>query len=82
MALLQGAPDADVIIGWHVGFDGLDTFGGILRALAHKPPAVRFRLRRISRAEVPFAGDDFTEWLDAIWLQTDHDVHHMLDTTS
>ena len=42
-ALIDGAPDADIVIGWHVGFDGLDTFGGILRHLAHKPPPVRFQ---------------------------------------
>ncbi len=77
-ALIDGAPDADVVIGWHVGFDGLDTFGGILRHLARKPPAVRFRVRRIPRREVPH-GEAFTEWLDAMWLQADHDVHNMLE---
>jgi hypothetical protein len=79
-ALIAGAPDADIVIGWHVGFDGLDTFGGILRHLARKPPAVRFQVRRVARAEVP-TGDAFTEWLDAIWLQTDQDVHNMLEPT-
>jgi 1-acyl-sn-glycerol-3-phosphate acyltransferase len=77
-ALIDGAPGADVVIGWHVGFDGLDTFSGILRHLAHKPPAVRFRVRRIPRSEVP-SGEAFTEWLDAMWLQADHDVHDMLE---
>jgi 1-acyl-sn-glycerol-3-phosphate acyltransferase len=77
-ALIDGAPDADIVIGWHVGFDGLDTFGGILRHLARKPPEVRFRVRRISRAEVP-SDDTFTSWLDTIWLQADQDVHLMLE---
>jgi 1-acyl-sn-glycerol-3-phosphate acyltransferase len=80
-ALISGAPDADIVIGWHVGFDGLDTFGGIQRHLAHKPPVVRFRARRIPRAEVP-TGQAFTQWIDAMWLQTDHDVHTMLEQTS
>ncbi len=78
-ALIAGAPDADIVIGWHVGFDGLDTFGGILRHLAHKPPPVVFRVRRIPRADVP-KGPAFTEWIDATWLQTDHDVHTMLES--
>lgn len=77
-ALIAGAPDADIVIGWHIGFDGLDTFGGILRHLAHKPPPVRFKARRIPRADVP-SGPAFTEWIDAVWVQADHDVHMMLE---
>jgi 1-acyl-sn-glycerol-3-phosphate acyltransferase len=76
-AMIAGAPDADIVIGWHVGFDGLDTFGGILRHLAHKPMPVRFRARRVSRSDVP-SGAAFTEWIDTVWLQMDHDVHIML----
>ncbi|HEY0521023.1 MAG TPA: 1-acyl-sn-glycerol-3-phosphate acyltransferase [Ilumatobacteraceae bacterium] len=77
-ALIAGSPDADVVIGWHVGFDGLDTFGGILRHLARRPAPVRFRARRVARADVP-TGDAFTEWIDAVWVQADHDVHTMLE---
>jgi 1-acyl-sn-glycerol-3-phosphate acyltransferase len=80
-ALMSGAPDADIVIGWHVGFDGLDTFKGIIRHLAHKPPDVRFRVRRIPRSEVP-DGPAFTDWIDAVWLQTDHDVDTMLEQRS
>jgi 1-acyl-sn-glycerol-3-phosphate acyltransferase len=77
-ALIAGCLDADIVVGWHVGFDGLDTFGGILRHLAHKPMPVRFRARRIPRREVP-TGPAFTEWLDAVWLQADSDVHAMIE---
>jgi len=77
-ALIAGSSDADIVVAWHVGFDGLDTFGGILRHLAHKPTPVRFRARRIARADVP-SGDAFTEWLDAVWLQSDRDVHTMIE---
>lgn len=77
-ALIAGSAEADIVIGWHVGFDGLDTFGGILRHLAHKPPRVLFRTRRIARAELP-TGAAFTQWLDDVWLQADHDVHEMLE---
>lgn len=76
--LIAGAPEADVVIGWHVGFDGLDTFGGILRYLAHKPMPIRFRARRIRRADVP-SGAAFTEWLDNMWVQADRDVHAMIE---
>ncbi len=73
-ALLAGAPHADVVIGWHVGFDGLDTFGGILRHLAHPPPPVRFAAKRIPRADVP-DGMAFVDWLDTVWLTMDADVN-------
>lgn len=76
-ALLEGRPDADVIVAWHIGFDGLDTFGGILRYLARRPRTVQFHARRISRADVP-EGPAFTRWLDDQWLQSDSSVHALL----
>ncbi len=66
-----------MVVAWHVGFDGLDTFKGILRHLAHRPRPVQFHARRIPRAEVP-SGAAFTEWLDGIWLSTDAEVHTLL----
>ena len=76
-ALLDGCPRADVVVAWHVGFDGLDTFGGILRHLAHRPRPVQFHARRFARADVP-SGAAFTDWLDEIWLSTDAKVHTLL----
>ena len=76
-ALLGGRPDADVIVAWHVGFDGLDTFGGTLRYLARPPSTVQFHARRIARADVP-DGSAFTQWLDDQWLQSDRAVHELL----
>ncbi len=77
-ALLDGSPEADVVIGWHVGFEGLDTFGGILRHLATAPRPIRFCARRIPRSQVP-AGDAFTRWLDDEWLETDRAVEKLLE---
>lgn len=76
-ALLAGAPSADVVLGWHVGFDGFDTFGGIMRSLARRPLPVRLCLRRIPRADVP-VGDAFTTWLDDRWLEIDDAVDALL----
>lgn len=76
-ALIAGCPDADVVLAWHVGFDGLDTFGGILRHLSRPPVPVRFHARRVDRADVP-SGDAFTVWLDDQWVRADHDVHLLL----
>jgi len=76
-ALLGGRPDADVIVAWHIGFDGLDTFGGILRHLARQPRQVQFHARRIARADVP-DGPAFTQWLDDQWIRSDRAVHELL----
>lgn len=76
-ALIEGCPGADVVIGWHVGFEGLDNFAGILRHLARPPRPIRFQARRIARSDVP-TGDAFTRWLDDVWLETDHAVGELL----
>lgn len=72
-ALLAGAPDADVVLAWHTGFDGLDSFGGIISKLARPLPPVRFVTRRVPRSEVP-AGPAFAGWLDEQWLRMDAEV--------
>ncbi len=73
LALLDGAPDADVVLAWHTGFDGLDTFGGMISKLSEPIPDVRFVMRRVPRAEVP-NGVDFEAWLDDQWLRMDTEV--------
>jgi 1-acyl-sn-glycerol-3-phosphate acyltransferase len=80
-ALVEGAPAADVVLAWHTGFDGLDTFGGMLTKLARPLPPVRFVVRRVRRAEVP-DGEAFVEWLDAQWLQMDAEVDAALSATT
>ncbi len=77
-ALLEGAPTADVVVAWHVGFDGLDTFAGILRHIARRPRPVRFHALRVPRDRIP-TGDDFTAWLDDQWLLADAAVHQLLE---
>jgi 1-acyl-sn-glycerol-3-phosphate acyltransferase len=72
-ALVEGAPDADVVLAWHTGFDGLDSFGGIIAKLAKPLPPVRFVVRRVRRDDVP-SGDDFVRWLDDQWLRMDAEV--------
>jgi 1-acyl-sn-glycerol-3-phosphate acyltransferase len=77
-ALIDGAPDADVVFAWHTGFDGLDTFGGMIDKLARPLPTSRFHLRRVPRAEVP-EGDAFAGWLDEQWLRMDAEVDEALN---
>lgn len=76
-ALLDGCPTADVVVAWHVGFDGLDTFGGIIRHLSRRPLPVRFHAERVARAELP-CGGEFRTWLDDVWLRMDRSVDELL----
>ncbi|MFM2115575.1 MAG: hypothetical protein RI908_1316 [Actinomycetota bacterium] len=77
IALLEAAPDADVVIAGHTGFDGLDTFGGMLKRLETGAGAARMWFARFPRAEVPADGD-VVGWLDERWLELDRAVaEHM-----
>jgi 1-acyl-sn-glycerol-3-phosphate acyltransferase len=77
VALLDGCPQADLVLAWHVGFDGLDTFSGIYRRLAREPRPAEFHARRVPRADVP-TGEAFMPWLDEAWLRMDSDVDRLL----
>ena len=72
-ALLEAIPDGDVVFLWHVGFDGLDTFGGVRRRLAQAEPHARVVLELHDRASVP-NGVAFEAWLDDRWLEIDRKV--------
>jgi 1-acyl-sn-glycerol-3-phosphate acyltransferase len=69
-ALLEAVPDADVVLMWHVGFEGLDTFKGIFRRLTYAEPDAVVVIESIKRSTIP-KGDAFAEWLDAQWLRLD-----------
>lgn len=81
-AMLRGHPTADVVLAWHVGFEGLDTFGGILRALSRPVRPIHLALRRVPRTDVPSSTPDdmegFVRWLDAEWSRMDAEVDRAL----
>lgn len=81
IALLEGATDADVVLAWHTGFDGLDTFRGIIDGMARARPPVRFVMRRVPRDQVP-EGDGFGPWLDDQWLLMDREADAALASSS
>lgn len=64
--------DPAMVLGWHVGFDGLDTFAGILRGLARPATTVRMRFERVDPPPVDDAA--FDRWLDDQWLRIDREV--------
>lgn len=77
-ALVEGAPRADVVLAWHTGFDGLDSFAAIVAKLAKPLPPVRYVVRRVPRGEVP-SGEAFLDWLDDQWLRMDGEVDTALN---
>jgi 1-acyl-sn-glycerol-3-phosphate acyltransferase len=82
-AMLRGSPNANVVFAWHVGFEGLDTFGGILRAISSRMPPIRFHLRRVERLAVPLTSqvdtNEMTKWLDSEWMRMDREVDEALN---
>ena len=77
-ALLAAVPHANVITMWHSGFDGLDTFKGIVHHLARRAIRVRVKITEHHRSTVA-SGEAFVDWLDQQWLAMDEDVSRQLD---
>lgn len=70
ISLLRGAPRADVVVVAHAGFEQIPSLSELART-APVDQAIRVRVRRIPRCEVP--GDDAGRmaWLDSEWLSLD-----------
>ena len=82
LALLEGAPEADVVILGHVGFEPFGSIPEILRN-AGGEHRVRVRAWRIPRSEVPAAREDRIDWLFDRWLELDRWIaaHHRSGAT-
>jgi 1-acyl-sn-glycerol-3-phosphate acyltransferase len=69
-ALLERAPEADVVFMTHVGLEGVrtlaDIFGGALIGRT-----LRVRLWRVPRAEIPDDRGELRRWLYEQWLAVD-----------
>lgn len=69
-AMLDSAPDADVVVFAHQGLAGLRGLRAILAALPFRQP-VTVELWRISRADIPDDPDERREWLYDLWGRLD-----------
>ena len=67
-ALLDGAPEADMVL---VAHEGMEVFGELADIRRHLPltAPVRVRVWRIPRNEIP--DDDFAGWLLHRWIELD-----------
>ncbi len=77
LAILEGAPDADVLLLAHAGFDGLRLISDIWHGdLVGRD--VRVKLTRIPRSEIPADRDAQVTWLFQTWEGVDRWVGEQL----
>jgi len=73
-ALMDGAPDADLVLLAH---EGMEVFGDLAEIRAAMPlrHPVQVRAWRIDRADVPADEDAFAAWLLDRWVDMDRWIH-------
>jgi 1-acyl-sn-glycerol-3-phosphate acyltransferase len=71
--LLAAVPNAKVVTMWHAGFDGMDSFRGIVQHLAKSAVRVHVKVTEHQRATVA-SGEAFVAWLDEQWCAMDKAV--------
>ncbi|MBW2422604.1 MAG: lysophospholipid acyltransferase family protein [Deltaproteobacteria bacterium] len=70
LGLLEAAPEADVLVCAHVGFEGIGSVEAVWAgALLHR--RIRIQLRRISRELIPAAPEGRMAWLMEEWQRVD-----------
>ena len=70
LAILAGAPNADIVIAAHRGLAGFAELGDIWRGgMVGRRPEIQFW--RIPRGEVPEGEDEQLKFLDAAWARVD-----------
>lgn len=70
LGLLEAAPEADVVICSHTGFEGAASLASLWKgALLHQ--VIRVQFRRIPRDEVPVGRDGRSAWLLDEWRRVD-----------
>ena len=80
ISLLRGAPRADVVVLAHAGFEQIPSLSELART-APVDKAIRVRVRRIPRCEVPEDDAGRVAWLDGEWLSLDAWVDATLKET-
>ena len=73
IALMSAAPDLDVVCAWHIGLDGMDTFGGMWRRLSAGVGTIELHFERHLSQDLP-GDEDRLDWLDERWLEMDRKV--------
>jgi 1-acyl-sn-glycerol-3-phosphate acyltransferase len=77
LTLLDAAPDADVVVLGHVGFEQFSSLEAIRRAVPFRAP-VQLWVWRVPRAEVPIGNDARVAWLYDQWTRLDTSIAQRL----
>jgi 1-acyl-sn-glycerol-3-phosphate acyltransferase len=72
LALMRGAPDADLVFVAHAGLESLDRLADAVDHIPLRQP-IRIAITRVARGDVP-TGHDFYPWLDSQWAKCDGQV--------
>ncbi len=79
LALLDAAPDADVVVLGHVGFEQFSSLDAIRRAVPFRAP-IRLWVWRVPRAEIPMGNEARVSWLYDQWERLDDAIaQHLAD---
>ncbi len=80
LAMLEGAPHADVVIIGHVGVEPYGSLGQIVQNLGDTRRRLRIKVWRFERSSVPTQPEDQVAWLFERWVEMDEwiDSHHPL----
>jgi 1-acyl-sn-glycerol-3-phosphate acyltransferase len=81
VALLDAAPDADVLLAVHVGFERFTSLRRIVASVPFRDP-VHVHFWRVSRTQVPVEADERFRWLFAQFEHMDQWVGEQLDGRS
>ena len=71
-ALMEGAPEADLVFVTHTGLETLQRLADAPRRIPLDRP-VRIRVCRVPRVDIP-VGSEFTGWLDTQWARLDREL--------
>ncbi len=84
LAMLEAAPNADVIMLGHVGIEPFGSIPEILANLGDKRNRLRVKAWRFDRSTIPHSVDEQIEWLFQRWLEMDRwiDSHHPLPAST
>jgi 1-acyl-sn-glycerol-3-phosphate acyltransferase len=77
MGMLDGAPDADVVVLAHVGFERLADPWTVWRNVPLRAP-ISTRVWRIDRSRVPGGDGERVRWLDERWQDADDWIESVL----
>ena len=69
-ALIDGAPDADVVFIAHEGFEGVSKPRDVMRG-AIVGRTIRVRAWKVTASDVPTSRDEQVEWLYGNWAEID-----------